>query len=412
MRTVILSVLLALWITAPASAEGLLSVDPERWALQKIDNPTGVDNEDIATFVLTVEQCPKLLIGTRDGDGLFVKDIGKELDLECRTVLAPPKHGDARRRPAPEPWRQAFSGSSVRQIATGSGVIVAAVSDGTALSPQTLYRSLDGGEQWEVAYSLPGNAYVRDALFVRAYDDSRLMIASIRDRGESYYIRSTDKGENWQRHEYGDAFVDENPIMWDLVELSYYEKLCPRVFGVSIPWLCLRSARRSALFMSGEYGGAKGEDYQPILLTSENSGVTWSSIVENLPDEAQWHAASMDIDSGKRRVYHQCEGGVTAWSDDSGATWSFDYFAFIYVAVDPATGGLVLARTGDDWGRIGDVYVMQIATSGSNTFDDNLVRITDAVSAPAVKITGGGDWLWAKSYTDGLWVTKIPRETD
>jgi hypothetical protein len=371
-----------------------------------------VDNEDIAAFALTVDQCPKLLIGTRDGDGLFVKDIGKELDLQCRTVLAPPKHGDARRGPAPEPWRQTFSGKSVRQIATGSGVIVAAVSDGTALSPQTLYRSLDGGEQWEVAYRLPENAHVRDALFVRAYDESRLMIASIRDGEESYYIRSTDKGASWQRHEYGDVFVDENQIMWDLVELSYYVKRCPRVFGVSIPWLCLRTARRSALFMSGEYGGPKGEDYQPILLKSENSGVTWSSIVENLPDAAQWHAASMDVDSRTRRVYHQCEGGATAWSDDSGATWSFDFFAFMYVAVDPATGGLVLARIGDDRGYVGDVYVMQTAPGGSNTFDDNLVRITDAVSAPVVEITGGGKWLWAHSYADGLWVMEIPREAD
>ena len=106
--------------------------------VRKIDNPTGVANEDIAEFALTVEQCPKLLIGTRDGNGLYVKDIGKELDLQCRTVLSPPKHGGARRGPAPEPWRQAFAGSSVRQIATGSGVNVAAVSDWTALSPQTL----------------------------------------------------------------------------------------------------------------------------------------------------------------------------------------------------------------------------------------------------------------------------------
>jgi hypothetical protein len=411
MRAVVLSVLLALWIATPASAEDLLNVDPEKWTFQKVDNPTGVANEDIAAFALTVEQCPKLLIGTRDGDGLFVKDIGKELDLQCRTALAPPKHGDARRGPSPEPWQQAFAGSSVRQIAMGSGIIVAAVSDGTALSPQTLYRSLDGGEQWEVAYRLPGSAYVRDTLFVRAYEDSGLVIASIRDGGESYYIRSTDKGESWQRHEYGDVFVDENPIIWDLVELSYYEKLCPRVFGVSIPWLCLRSARRSALFMSGEYGGPKGEDYQPILLKSENSGVTWSSIVEHLPNEAQWHAVSMDVDTANRRVYHQCEGGATAWSDDSGATWSFGFFAFMYVAVDPATGGLVLARIGDDGGRIGDVYVMQMAPSASNTFEENLVRITDAVSAPEVAITGG-EWLWAQSHADGLWVTSIPREAD
>ena len=84
-------------------------------------------------------------------------------------------------------------------------------------------------------------------------------------------------------------------------------------------------------------------------------------------------------------------GGVTAWSDDSGATWSLDNFAFVHVAVDPATGGLVLARMGDDGGRIGDVYVMPTAPGGSNTFDENLVRITDAVSDPAVEITSGGE---------------------
>lgn len=412
MRTVIMSLVLALWAAAAASAEGPLSVDPESWAFEKIDNPEGVANEDIAAFAVTAERCPKLLIGTRDGDGLFLKDVGMELDVLCRTVLAPPKFGDARRGPSPTAWRQAFAGSSVRQIATGSGVILAAVSDGTSLSPQSLYRSLDSGRDWELAYRLPENAYVRDALFVRTYDDSRLMIAAIRDGGENYYIRSTDKGATWARHEYGVVFVDENPIMWDLVELSYLVKSCPRLFGSLIPWLCRRTARQSTLFMSGEYGGEKGEDYQPILLKSENSGKTWSSIVENLPEAAQWHAVSMDVDSVNRRVYHQCEGGTSAWTDDSGATWSTDYFAFKYVAVDPATGGLVLARRGDDWGRIGDIYVMQTAPSSAHTFDENLVRISDVMSVPAVKISGGGKWLWAKSYTDGLWVSKIPREAD
>lgn len=74
----------------------------------------------------------------------------------------------------------------------------------------------------------------------------------------------------------------------------------------------------------------------------------------------------------------------------------------MHVAVDPATGGLVLARIGDDWGHVGDVYVMQTAPGSSNT----------AVSAPAVEITGGGKWLWAQSYADGLGVTAIPREPD
>lgn len=229
MRTVVVALLLALWIAASASAEELLSVDPERWTFQKVDNPAGVANADVAAFALTIEQCPKALIETRDGDGLFVKDIGKELDLQCRTVLAAPKHGDARHGLSPEPWRQAFSGKSVPQIATGSGVILAAVGEETVLLPQTLYRSLGGGEQWEVAYRLPEDDYVRNALFVRAYDESRPMIASVRDGGERYYIRSTDKGASWQRHEYGDVFEDEDQIIWDLVGLSCYEKRCPRV---------------------------------------------------------------------------------------------------------------------------------------------------------------------------------------